>query len=110
MKFELKKAKRFGWNGLKGWVYNSKEEFKNSSAAYFEVDGSHGKVKTTLSDRVYFVIEGKGEFIINRKVIPVRKSDVVIVPKNTAYDYKGKMKLFLVHAPAFDAEFEEKPE
>jgi len=110
MKFELKKAKEFGWNGLKGWAYNSKEEFKNASAAYFEVDGSHGKVKTTSSDRIYFVLDGEGEFIINEKIVPVKKTDVVIVPKNTPYNYRGKMKLLLVHTPAFNPEFEEKLE
>ncbi len=108
MKFELKNATKFGWNGLKGWSYNSKEEFKNASAAYFEVDGNHGKVRNKLSDRIYYVIEGKGEFIINDKNIPVNESDVIIILKNTPYDYRGKMKLFLVHTPAFDAEFDEK--
>ncbi|VVB59878.1 Cupin domain protein [uncultured archaeon] len=110
MKFELKNAIKFGWNGLKGWAYSSKDEFKNASAAYFEVDGSHGKIRNKLSDRIYYVLEGKGEFIINDKIISVKTSDVIIVPKNTPYDYRGKMKLFLVHTPAFDAEFDEKLE
>lgn len=110
MKFKLKDAAGFGWEGLKGWAYNSKEDFANSSAAYFEVDGAHGKVKTTKSDRVYLVLEGSGEFIINDKTIQVEKTNVVIVPKNTPYNYKGKMKLFLVHCPAFDQDAEIKLE
>jgi mannose-6-phosphate isomerase-like protein (cupin superfamily) len=110
MKFKLKNSFKFGWKGLKGWAYNSKEDFLGASAAYFEVDGAHGKVKTTLSDRIYFILEGKGEFIINDKIIPVEATDVVIVPKNTPYDYRGKMKLFLVHTPAFNADHEIKLE
>jgi len=110
MKFRLKEAYKFGWEGLKGWAYNSKSDFENASAAYFEVDGSHGKVKTTKSDRVYLVLEGSGEFIIDGKVIQVEKMDVIIVPKNTPYDYKGKMKLFLVHCPAFNQDAEAKLE
>ena len=109
MKFQLKNAKKFGWRGLKGWAYNSKEDFENASAAYFEVTGSHGKVKTTRSDRIYFVIEGKGEFIIDGKIAPVEKTDVVIIPKNTPYDYRtteGVLKLFLVHTPAFHPDYE----
>ncbi len=81
MKFLFRVAKKFGWGGLKGWAYSSKENFPNASAAYFEVTGSHGKVKTTKSDRVYFVLGGKGEFIINGRGILVKKSDVVIIPK-----------------------------
>jgi mannose-6-phosphate isomerase-like protein (cupin superfamily) len=105
MKFSLKNALPFGWKGLKGWAFNSNKDFKNASAAYFEVTGSHGKTKTTSSDRVYLVLEGRGEFIINNEVFSVKKNDVVIVPKNTPYDYKIKgkiMKLFLVHTPAYD--------
>ncbi|HAE36994.1 TPA: hypothetical protein DCG29_04045 [Candidatus Nomurabacteria bacterium] len=109
MKFSLEKSHGFGWEGLKGFAYNSKKEFPNASTAYFEVSGSHGKTKTTLSDRIYYVIEGNGEFTVGDQKITVAKSDVVIIPKNTAYDYKtsGKvLKLFLVHTPAYDPQYE----
>jgi len=113
MNFKLKDAFQFGWEGIKGWAYNSKDDFANASAAYFEVSGKHGKVKTTKSDRIYLVLEGKGEFIIDGKVTLVDKTDVIIVPKNTPYDYKaidGTMKLFLVHCPAFEPEADVKLE
>ena len=110
MKFRYSDAFKFGWKGLTGYAYNSKEQFRNASAAVFEVDGHHGKIKTTQSDRVYYVLEGKGEFIIDGKVEQVGKTDVVIVPKNTPYDYRGKMRLFLVHVPAYDESFEVKLE
>lgn len=111
MKFTLDEARKFGWEELEGWAYNSKEDFENASVAYFEVTGSHGKVKTTRSDRVYFVVDGEGEFIIDGEAIPVGKSDVVIVPKNTPYDYRAKggiLKLFLVHVPAYHPDYEVK--
>ena len=111
MKFSLKKAKKFGWKGIEGLAYNSKEDFAGVSAAYFEVTGSHGKTKTAKSDRIYLVLEGKGKFIIKGRVTSVQKMDVIIVPKNTPYDYRsdgGVMKLFLVHCPAFDQSAETK--
>ena len=113
LKFKLKDAYKFGWKGLKGVAYNSKEDFKKASAALFEVTGRHGKVKSLVSDRIYLVLEGKGEFIANEKIVPVEKNDVIIIPKNTPYDYKavrGTLKLFLVHAPAFDENKEVKLE
>jgi mannose-6-phosphate isomerase-like protein (cupin superfamily) len=110
MKFKLSNAEKFGWSGLKGYAYSSKKDFKEASAAYFEVQDRHGKVKSKLCDRIYYVIEGRGKFIIGGKETKVSKTDVVIVPKNTPYDYKGKMKLFLVHAPAFDRKYEVKLE
>ncbi|MEK6937685.1 MAG: hypothetical protein AABX04_01435 [Nanoarchaeota archaeon] len=105
MKFVLKKARKFELNSLKGWAYNSKEDFAKVSAAYLEVKGRHGKIKNIKSDRTYFVLGGKGEFIINNKVSTVEKNEVIIVPRNTPYDYKatkGILKLFLVDSPAFD--------
>jgi len=113
LKFKLKNARKFGWKGLKGLSYSSKEDFKGASTAMFEVMGRHGKVKSLVSNRVYLVIKGKGEFIINGKKVPVEKNDVIIVPKNTPYDYravKGKLKLFLAHTPAFDNKKEVKLE
>lgn len=113
LKFKLKNAQKFGWKGLKGLSYSSKEDFKRASAAMFEVTGRHGKIKTLVSDRIYLVLKGKGEFIINGKIVPIDKNDVIIVPKNTPYDYravKGKLKLFLVHTPAFDNKKEVKLE
>lgn len=109
MKFTIKKAKEFGWKGLRAWAYNSKEDFKNASAVYFEVKGENGEVKTKLSDRIYYVLGGEGEFILNSKKFKVVKGDVVIVPKNTIYNYKvvkGILKMFLVHTPAYDGDYE----
>ncbi len=104
-KFKLKDAYKFGWKGLKGLAFNSREDFERASASMFEVTGKHGKVKSLISDRVYLVLEGRGEFIINEEIVPVEKDDVIIIPKNTPYDYRaveGTLKLFLVHTPAFN--------
>ena len=38
--------------------------------------------------------------------IVVKKTDVIIIPHNTPYDYSGKMKLFLVHTPPWNEEAE----
>lgn len=114
MKFKFKEKGEFSWEGLKGFIYSDKDDFPFASAIAFEVKGSHGKVKSLVSNRVYLILEGKGEFIIDGKVIPVEPTDVIIVPKNTAYDYRAvdgtTLKLFLVHTPAFDAEKEVKLE
>ncbi len=104
MIFKKDKSFKFEWEGLEGWALSSKEDFEDASAAYFEVTGSHGQVRSKSSNRVYYILEGEGTFDINGKTETVKTSDVVIVPKNTPYDYKATspvMKLFLVHAPAY---------
>ena len=121
MKFELKKAKEFdwkglkewGWRGIRGWEYNSKDDFPRANATVFEMTGRHGKVKSLVSDRIYLVLRGKGEFTIAGEIFPVEKDDVIIVPKNTPYDYKaveGTLEMFLVNTPAFDRDKEVKLE
>ncbi len=83
MKFTLENGREFDRGDVKGKAYNS-------------------KMRILDTDRLYFVIKGKGEFIINSEVIPVKETDVVIIPKNTPYEYRGIMKCFLVNSPAFD--------
>ena len=111
MKFTLTNAVASGWKGLKGWAYSSKEDFAGLSSAVFEVTENHGMVKTEVSDRLYYILDGEGEFDIDGKIEKVLKGDVVIVPKNTPYDYRTKsayLKLFLVHSPAYDESKEKK--
>jgi mannose-6-phosphate isomerase-like protein (cupin superfamily) len=106
MKFSLEMAYHWSMPGLEGWAYGSKEVLPVASASVIDVDGRHGKSKSTVSDRVLYVLDGEGEFIVEDDVFPVGRSDVIIIPKNTAFDYSGKMKLFLVHVPAYDPEHE----
>ena len=101
-RFIKDKAFPVSWEGIKAWSYTSKDNLSSGSAIVFEVDGNHGKIMSKVSDRVYYVIEGSGEFINNKDNMKVKKGDVIIVDKNTPYDYRGKMKLFLVHIPAWD--------
>lgn len=108
-KFTLEDAYVSGWKGLNFSSYSEASDFDRASAGVFTVTAHHGKVKSLLSDRIYYVLEGEGYFIINEEKIPVKQTDVIIVPRNTVYDYfnqNGPMKLFLVHTPAysFDAE------
>ena len=72
------------------------------SGALIEIDGKHGKIKCTGEDRTYFIIEGKGKFVINNKESAVSKNDLIFIPKNTPYDIKGKLKLFLICSPEFN--------
>ena len=106
MKFNKGNATRFGWDGIQGWALSSAGDYSGMSAAYFEVDGGHGVMKSTVSDRAFYVLEGAGTFIVNEEKTLVVAGDVILIPKNTWYDFAGEMKLFLVHAPAYDSKAE----
>jgi mannose-6-phosphate isomerase-like protein (cupin superfamily) len=66
-----------------------------------DVKGGHPAILSTHSDRVYVVLNGTGSFDIDGRTHTVGEKDVVFLPKNTAYSYRGVMELFLVHAPGF---------
>lgn len=73
----------------------------NFSGALIEIDGKHGKIRCPNEDRVYFIIENGGKFIINDKEESVSENDLVFIPKNTPYNIVGKMKFFLICSPEF---------
>lgn len=109
MKFTSRNARKFEWESLRGWAFNEKKDFKRASAAYLETTKSHGKTKNTKSDIVYYIVSGSGIFYLGDRKYSVKKRDVIIIPKNTEYDFKavrGMLKLFMVHTPAYDPKFD----
>jgi len=105
MKFGIKKAEKFGWEGVKGWSVRI-EDFL--SASYLEVETEIPLRKNTKNDRVYFVIEGEVSFTVNGKKNHVNEKEAIFIPKNTKYSYKPKEKVRMVEAnvPPFDKESE----
>ena len=79
--------------------YNINSSF---SGALIEINGNHGKIKYIKEDRIYFVIQGKGKFVINNKEKKVESNDLVFIPKNTPYNIIGKMKYLLICSPEFN--------
>lgn len=72
------------------------------SGALIEINGKHGKIKCLNEDRIYFIIEGDGKFILNDEEIAVSENDIVFIPKETPYDINGKLKFFLICSPEFN--------
>lgn len=56
------------------------------------------------STSTYYILDGEGEFDINGKIQKVKKGDVVIIPPNTTFYYKGKMQLIEKMTPNFQEE------
>ena len=72
------------------------------SASLIEIDGIHGPIMCKGEDRIYFILEGEGKFIIDRMEFNVEKDDLVFIPMKTPYDIMGKLKYVLICSPAFD--------
>ena len=92
---------------VKLWSYNDKITYPEASIAIIEVrDGSHGKTKSKSCDRVYYIIKGTGHFDINGTPEEVAQGEVVVIPKNTIYDFRpspgGVLEMLLVNTPAYE--------
>ena len=88
MKIAKTQSKRQDWDKVRSWNYKLTNLSPKTSVVYAELDGPHGEVKTKDAERVYYILEGKGEFAFNNETIEVSKEDVVTVPPDTVYDYK----------------------
>ncbi|MFH1142612.1 MAG: hypothetical protein V1695_02770 [Candidatus Uhrbacteria bacterium] len=66
----------------------------------------HKETTNTTSDRVYYVLGG--EMVVNDQL--AKKGDVVFVPANTEYNFKGSFETVLVNAPPFKSGNESKVE
>ncbi len=72
------------------------------SIAKIALSGTNRKCKNTESDTHYYILQGKGTFIIKGKKHAVEKGDLVCIPKNIIYKDSGKMKMLAISVPRFD--------
>ena len=66
-----------------------------------EYRGRHGRTRHPAGDRIYLVPKGEGKLLFGNgqrdaELVPVTKYDVVLIPKDTTYDYPGRMRISLV--------------
>jgi ethanolamine utilization protein EutQ (cupin superfamily) len=61
------------------------------------------KTTQTSSDRVYYILEW--EFLGNDELV-AKKWDLIFIPGNTKYNFKGNFKAVLINSPAFKKENE----
>lgn len=81
------KSIREDWDKVKSWNYKLPHLSPQKSVVYAEIQGEHGEVTTKESEWIYYIIEGKGKFIINNETVEVSGGDVITVPANTPYNY-----------------------
>jgi mannose-6-phosphate isomerase-like protein (cupin superfamily) len=55
-----------------------------------------------LSDRFYYVVAGAGTFEVGENKLEVTCGDLVVVPKDTPYDFAGCVEFVLFCSLAFE--------
>lgn len=106
----IKEPKEYSFDtaGHKGKVFPMNHLVNKTQVVYIEMEK---KLETTIighkCDFVYYVLEGKGYFLINDKKEDCAKRDLVVIPAGTKFTYQGKLKLLLVSTPPYKQEQEE---
>ena len=106
--FRKKEAFRTRKAGVDMRIYTGKDDLPGAAVVYQETERGHAEeFRHAKSDFIFFIIEGSGEWIVEGERIPAEADDVVVVPKGTAFYYRGKLKQVCITVPAWEAEFEE---
>jgi len=87
MKIAFKDAIRHDWDETKSWNYKLKHLSPYQSIVYAEITNDHGEVHTEDVERIYYIVDGEGEFVINGEITPVAKGDLFTIPPKTVYNY-----------------------
>ena len=81
--------------------YLTYKDSPDISIAVSELHGAISKTIKTITDRMYYFIEGAGSFIFDDKTVTVNSPSVLFIPKNTSYSMRGDFKAVLINTPAF---------
>ncbi|PIV09175.1 hypothetical protein COS31_01220 [Candidatus Roizmanbacteria bacterium CG02_land_8_20_14_3_00_36_15] len=100
-KFSFKDTKTKHKYGVDITLYGLNKPEAN--IVYEEVQEGHfEEFLSTKSTYMWFIIEGKGAFVINDEKISVNAKDIIAVPPNNRIHYFGKMKMILFTVPAYN--------
>ena len=100
MKINLNKEPSFTQNGLTGFTYPLKHS--GAEVSYIDCFYEHDNYCTYQKPFIYYIIEGKGRYKIGNDIINVEAGDLIEIPANTDFTYKGKMKILLIIQDKFD--------
>jgi len=88
MKINKEQAIKENWDEVKSWNYKLPHFSPRMSVVYAELEGDHSLVHTEELERIYYIIEGSGEFDIGQEKINVNTGDVITIPPKTEYNYR----------------------
>lgn len=106
----LKLPKNYSFEkvGIKGKKFTVADITHKTGICQIETEKGHD---TTIiehkCDFIYYILEGKGYFIINEQKENCIKGDLVVIPTGAKFRYVGKLKMLLITTPAFYPEQEE---
>jgi mannose-6-phosphate isomerase-like protein (cupin superfamily) len=93
--------------GVDMWIYNGADTCPQAAVAYQETQSGHTEeFYHDTSAFIFYIIEGRGTWVIEDEAFPVEATDVVIVPPGARFYYRGALKQVCITAPAWDPKHE----
>lgn len=86
MKISKNQAIHHGREGVDGYYYQLPNIQDGTTVAYAEFTGEHGERTIGERERIYYILEGNGEVIINGEKEHIEQGDLVVIPKNGTYN------------------------
>lgn len=72
------------------------------SVTWIKINGRHRRLVCEASDRVYYILSGKGMFTLGAAVPALAETgDTVFIPRGTPYAFEGDMTYLVMNGPAF---------
>jgi len=79
------------------------KNYPKISVAKVKLTGNEAKLGyDTKSDILYYVLEGTGKCIINKREFKIKKGDLVFIPKKTKYKNTKGLTLLAISTPRFN--------
>ena len=100
-KFTAEKARKFNKFGVSLTVYD--ENIPEVNVVRVSVKKGHfEEFYDTKIWYVYYIIKGRGTFMLNDEKIEVKATDLITIPPKTRIHYFGSMEMILTTAPAYN--------
>ena len=85
----------------------TKDDCNKVSLAVSKLDGEAPETENSISDRIYYFLEGEAVFIFKDRKISIEKGSALFIPHETRYKMNGKFTAVLINSPAFNFENEQ---
>lgn len=108
--FVIKKPSRktFDRVGHTGTIFPTQNLTNKTQFLFIETEtGLQTIIREKECDFSYYILEGKGYFIIDGMKEECTKGDLVVIPAGKAFSFKGNLKMLLNVTPVFTPEQEE---
>lgn len=86
MKISKNQAIHHGRPGVDGYYYQLPDIQNGTTVAYAEFTDEHGERTIGDKERIYYILEGSGEAIVNGEKQTLESGDLLVIPQHGTYN------------------------